>query len=289
MEKEYSKKYWQLNRDTKIVYDELDQRPPFKVASELSDLYQSGKVAKDISALCPNMIFDQAFVVDGSVIIQDLNPQGLNNNEALNEQVRSLNEISRATIQLVDAAEQTETLIKLIKGLNLKNPLFVFPGNGATTVSEYIKNAKEKLDISNSIYVPTERILTKPGKFDLLIDTKSIPEELPKNIVIIDDVVASGQTTNTIAFRLRLNNYKANIISASWTYVYGAYLDEDYVDQTVTSLAVKGNYVKRPPINSLSCLTSPRAKYDAMKISYAQKYFENPQAFLSIIQNLTNP
>ncbi len=289
MEKEYSQKYWQLNRDTKIIYDDLDQRPPFKVAPELSGLYQSGKVAETFSVAYPNMIFDQACLVDGLVVIQDLNPLGLKDNKWLNNEIRSFNEISRGTIQLVDAAEQTEALVKLIKGLDLKNPLFVFPGNGAKTVSEYIKNAKEKLNISNSIFIPTERILLRPGKFELRIEPKSIPAQLPKNIVIVDDVVASGQTTDTIAFRLRLNNYKANIISASWIYEYGAYLDEDTVAQTVTSLAAKGNYVKRPPINSLSCLTSPRAKYDAMKIAYAQKYFEDPQAFLSIIQNLTNP
>lgn len=288
MGKEYSQKYWQLNRDTKIVYDYIDQRPPFKVAPELSDLYQNSKVAEAFLVNYPGIILGQACLVDGLVIIQDLNSQGLKDNDELNNKIRLFNEISRGTIQLVDAAEQTEALIKLIKGLNLKNPFFVFPGNGAITVSDYIKNSKEKLDISNSIYVPTERVLIKPGKFDLLIDTKSIPKQLPRNIVIIDDVVASGQTTGTIAFRLRLNNNKANIISASWIYEYGAYLDEDTVTQTVTSLAVKGNYVKRPPINSLSCLTSPRAKYDAMKITYAQKYFEDPQAFSSIIQNLTS-
>ncbi len=288
MERNLSQIYWPKDRQKFLGkgerdFDAQDVRLLFKVRPDLSDLVPSMSVSCAFSEAYTEINFAQACLVDGSIIIQDVNPLGQRSNEELNNQVRALNEISQSTVQVVDARKQTGALVSLIKNLRIENPLYIFPGNGARVVSEYIKSAEEFLDISKAVYLPTTRIKIKPGRFDLKIDYGNLPDQLPKNIVIVDDVIASGQTIDTLAFKLKLIDYESNIVTASWICVFGAYLSED-INQSITSLALKGNYAKNPPINSLSCLISSDAKYDETKISYAEKYFKNPKQLQEFLE-----
>ncbi len=134
--------------------------------------------------------------------------------------------------------------------------------------------------------------MIKPGKFNLTVDYSTLPAGNFQNAVIVDDVIASGQTAGTIAFDLKYFYPNISVSLASWIMLLPTERNKDeasgirFVDRTFTSIALKGNYTSRPPINSLSTFLEEDIFSKEKTASYAQKYVSNPNEFTSTLRKI---
>ncbi len=132
MEKEYTQKYLQINRDKNVIFTGAEI-PSLTVLPEFSELAESEGVAREFSNQYPAVFFKKACLADGGVVIQNIPST---NNTAILEEVRRLNETTTVTIQVLDAESMTLDLVELIKPIQSLSgkTLFVFPGNGSLDV-----------------------------------------------------------------------------------------------------------------------------------------------------------
>ncbi|MBI3069938.1 MAG: phosphoribosyltransferase, partial [Candidatus Levybacteria bacterium] len=114
-----------------------------------------------------------------------------------------------------------------------------------------------------------------------------------RTAVIIDDVVASGQTSQRVAFLLKTRLGIKKVIMATWLFAYPSSPENkkvpsgiEGVDQTFASIVLKGNYLLRPPINSLSCFIRNEGKYEQVKNDFIQRYITDQQLFQDILDQI---
>lgn len=307
MKPEYSQKYLQIKsginrgRVGNVVFS-ADQAPSFSVAPEFSDLGESPSVAQDFTRRYPKIGFDKACLVDGVVLIQDIDVESCldsaEKSKELDRQTRGLNRFSEITLQIVSGLELTQSLLKFFSNpknrIPLDDALIIFPGNGARVASDYMRTLFPQFNPENAVYLPTERKMIRPGSFSLNIDCSTLPKTAPfRTAVIIDDVVASGQTGQRVAFLLKIRLGIKKVILATWLFVYPSSPENkeapsgiEDVDQTFASIVLKGNYMSRPPINSLSCFFRDENKYEEMKRRYMERYITGPERFQDILDQM---
>lgn len=248
--------------------------------SYLSDLTERPDLGKIFKKDFPGISFGKFVVADGNIIIQDCTPRlaPKDNLEATKSIRETLNqEDSMVTFQIVDGLSATQQLVGIIPKSTYENALIIFPGNGALSVREYLKITKPEL--TEGITVPARRTMIDKGKFEVWVD---LPDNLPEGfskILIIDDVVASGKTVNTLLLALaRRIGILPPVNLACWLIL--AARDQDYrtgfssIENVYASLVVKGNGVPNPPINSSSCLLDETGRYDTVKENYIKRYFQ---------------
>jgi len=248
----------------------------FSVPPQLSGLTPRPDLGVEYKAKFPMVTFGKFVLADGNILIQDSTP---NFDRPESEQIaktlqeRLNNQSSPVTFQVVNAYSATEELARLIGPIDIDRTLIIYPGNGAKTVKDYMQELG--LDIAKGITVPARRVSLGKGKFEISIDFPlSLPEK-PKEVLVIDDVVASGQTCRELACALmRRYGTLPKMKLASWVMLSSAEFSS-YYDNVFSSIVVKPNYVQRPPINSLSCLLSPESKYDRIKQQYSARYLRN--------------
>lgn len=289
MNKEYLLKYLQINRGRKITFD-ADEVPFLKPVAEYSDLGESISVAEKFRANWPAIVFSKACMVDGAVLIQDIAPDA-----TLTRAVKKLNETSNITLQVVDGLSLTENMATLIEesGVLNTNPFIIYPGNGAQLVKSFIVSLDKKFN-DNAIDLPTKRTMIRKGKFKLDVDYSSLPQEIDTGtVLIIDDVVASGQTAQIIASEIKTRFPNVRCVLAIWLFMAPTELENKKspsgimgVDQALTSIALKGNLTSRPPINSLSCFGRNESQYGEMKANFLNKYIADPKTFRDFIDKL---
>lgn len=284
----------QLKRKQKNIFG-ADEMPFLKPSAEYTDLGENISVANKFRANWPAVTFDKACLVDGAILIQDISPDN-----TLTKAAKKLNEISSITLQIVDGLNLTKDIIALIKksGVLSNDPLIIYPGNGSQSVKKYLSSDEKQLTV-NSISLPTQRTMIENGKFDLTVNYFSLPQNIDTNtVLIIDDVVASGQTAQTIASEIKVRFPDARCILATWLFMVPTKPENKKsssgimgIDQTIASIVLKGNLTSRPPINSLSCFTQNDKKYDEIKTYFMQKYINDQNKFTSAInllkQNIT--
>lgn len=206
----------------------------------------------------------------------------------VNKKVRKFNELSFCTIQVVEGLRLTEELLQFLtsSGVFAKDPLMIFPGEGAKSVYQYLKRLG--VNMSKATFLKTERNLIRPGVFNLSADFSSLPtKQKPNTVVIFDDVVASGQTASEIVRGIKNRFPEVEIFLASWLFLYptGNWNKEspsgiELVDKSFTSIAIQGNYSSRPPINSISCfLRNDNGKYEQTKRNWVKKYIADADEF----------
>lgn len=296
MEREYSQKYLQLNRSKKIVFD-TQELPFFRVASEFSDLESSPKVESELEQLYPNLLFYSGCVVDGAVLIQDLLPTPFTGKTAISicDLARELNRTAGITLHVADGGILNYYLLNMISRTIIeKDPLIIFPGEGARTVSGYLKKQATDFPLEKAVFLPCNRKPTGKGKFAIEIDFSPLPNNLgDRPILIIDDVVSTGATMQTIAKGLRAKYGNSQIISATWLFLAPTVKENknslsgiDNINITLAAFALKGNYVSRPPINSLSCFVRNGEKYDQVKNNFIERYILEKEAFLKTMKQI---
>lgn len=283
MEKEYSQKYLQIQRGRGVIFNSPET--PFSyVRPELSDLGISISLGEKIRTKFPMLNFSKACIVDGAIIIQDLSAL-----DSTTQRARLLNIASDITLQVIDAKSATNLLLKLLAPYQttVGDSLVVFPGEGARTMRQFIQASRE----TEAVFLPTKRSMVKPGEFDLSVDYSSLPVTTKSSrVIIFDDVVATGQTVTTIARDLRrMYSNLTECIVATWVMVEpqsDALSGLEGIDQVFTSMVVKGNYVKAPPINSLSCFIRNYGQYEAVKRTFIQKYIRDENLFNTTLREL---
>lgn len=241
----------------------------------------------------PKIKFGKFYVADGNVLIQDCSP-GVNIqdneriNSLINEQLNS--EGSLATFQIVDANEASKKLLQLLSRKRNKNSLVLFPGNGALSVKKYLSALDS--EYANGVYIPVSRTMIDKGKFEVYVKIPDLPKGFSE-ILLIDDVVASGQTSTAIVKELaKKTGTLPPIDLACWLTLdnrdpyYSAGLP--YFRSVFASLVVKGNNVSKPAINSLSCLLDQTGRYDRVKQEYTRRYLPNGEKIIEDIRNLVN-
>lgn len=304
MEKEYSQKYLQLNRDKSIVF-EARELPFFRVPPDLSDLGRSSTMEQELQQRYPNLIFRLGCIVDGAVLISDLlaftQTFDFETGDTLFNLARELNITSNITLQVVDGALANDFLLGTLckPALRTAKPLFVFPGEGAMIVNEYVRRQEPAVydlyDIDNAVYLPCERRMLRKGKFDIEVDYSPLPKNLnTRTVVIIDDVIATGQTIQTITEEIRKRYGEVNIVALSWFFLEPTVKENREspsgikgVNLTITNFALRGNYLARPPINSLSCfLREDVERYETVKQSFIERYIEDKEKFKRILEEM---
>lgn len=240
----------------------------FPVPASFSDLAERPDLAVEFRQKFPKISFDKFVLADGNILIQDSTSSlGPKENKKVNDLIRKeLNtDKSLVTFQIVDGLTATQNLATIFPQKEWDNTLILFPGNGALSVREYLRIVKPEL--SRGLFIPVQRKMVGKGKFTISVN---LPDQLPQgfsDILLIDDVVASGQTAETVAGSLaRKLGILPPINLASWvtlenrnsSYPVGL----PYFRSVFTSFIVKGNGVLRPPINSLSCLIGGAKRYD---------------------------
>jgi phosphoribosylpyrophosphate synthetase len=276
MEKEYSQKYLQINRSKGVVFDS-SEAPFTTVKPDLSDLGQSSSLAERLRDKFPMLNFSQACIVDGAVVIQDVSAL-----KSATEKAKLLNNASDITLQVIDAKSASGDLLELLAPYQamLDNSLVIFPGEGARTMYNFMEFQVE----ANAIFLPTKRTMIKTGEFDLSVDYTSLPARInTPRVIIFDDVVASGQTATTIAKHLRsIYPNITDCMVATWIMVEpksDALSGLKDINRVFASMVVKGNYVKQPPINSISCFMRNGSTYESVKRKFIDKYIRNPNLF----------
>lgn len=299
MEREYSQKYLQISRlkGIKVVF-EATETPFFRVDENLCDLGENEGVAKDFDTRYPMIKYSKACLADGAIIIQDIDLlPNLENipSEDINQTLRSLNEFSNITLQVVDGFSLTKSLIETMKrtGVFEESPIFIFPGEGARSVNEYIRRLYPELNYQG-IFLPTKRTKTDSGKFKLEVDYSPLPQELKSGrIFIVDDVVASGQTASKVSRDIKSIFPDINCRLATWLLIKPSESSNkrsmsgvEGIDETYVTIALKGNYMGRPPINSVSCFLRSGEKYDQVKTAFIEKYIADSTGFEKAIRQL---
>lgn len=289
MKKECLWEYLQINRGRKFIFD-ADEVPFLKPAMDYSDLGESISVSEKFKTKWPSIAFSRACLADGAILIQDITP-----NAALTQAAKRLNEISNITLQVVDGLSLTKDMVTLIKrsGVLSDSPLIIYPGNGSQSVRRYLISADKQFAL-NSVGLPTQRTMIGNGKFDLTVDYSPLPQDINTGtVLIIDDVVASGQTAQSIATELKKRFLSIRCILATWLFVIPTKPENKNsdsgiqdVDQALSSIVLKGNLTSRPPINSLSCFIRNENQYEKMKVNFLKKYITDQQTFEKFISSI---
>lgn len=142
--------------------------------------------------------------------------------------------------------------------------------------------------------MPTQRLMLSPGKFQINIDLSAISQGVESDCAfIVDDVVASGQTAVTIAEGIKRLKPGLPCFMVSWLFLRPSEkLNQrspsglSSFEKAFCALALKGNYVSRPPINSLSCFLREDPKGQEVKSGYFQKYVTDPEAFQEQLEKI---
>ncbi len=293
MEKEYSIKYLQINRERRktVIFDSTDL-PSYSVMPSLSDLAESDKVGQEFQNQYPDILFSRSCLADGAVIIQNILSQ---NNQQIIQEAKELNNTSNLTIQIVDAEKMTDDLLTLLsdKALLNEETLLIFPGNGAEDVLKQLSFQYPAISSNNSEQLSTKRTLIRPGVFDLSVDYSPLPSGNFGDVIIIDDVIASGQTASTIAYTLKEYFPFSRISLAAWMMLpptmkinKQSSSGVGYVDRTIVSTVLKGNYMGRPPVNSLSGLIDEGETSKEKLRAYKGKYISDEDEFTSILERI---
>lgn len=136
--------------------------------------------------------------------------------------------------------------------------------------------------------------MVAPGKFDVRVDISLLASDFDSDcFLIVDDVVASGQTATTIAEGFQKLKPGVRCFMASWLFAKPTRKQNkksasglDGFEKTFCALALKGNYVSRPPINSLSCFLRKDQKGQDIKSAYFQKYVFDPEGFQEQLEKI---
>lgn len=291
MEKERLYEYLQINHGQKIILDAYEV-PFLKPKAEYSDLGENMSVSEKFNSKWPAIIFSKACLVDGAVLIQDIAADN-----TLTQAAKKINEISSITLHIVDGLSLTKDIITLVKrsGILDDNPLIIYPGNGSQSVRRHLISV-DKQFASNSLNLSTQRTMIRNGEFDLTVDYSPLPQNIDtKTVLIVDDVVASGQTAQAISSEIKARFPNVKCVLATWLFLLptkptnkASASGIDGIEQTLASIVLKGNLTSRPPINSLSCFVRNEKEYEQVKNEFICKYMNDVEQFQTILKQVSN-
>lgn len=192
--------------------------------------------------------------------------------------------IEKFGLTIIDASEMTKDLLTW-QGwgkLEPQSTVIVLPGNGASIVKKYINNEKpfwlyrwpwKAFPHAKRVWIPGEN----PQAFVSRINRGVLIGI--KNVVVIDDVISSGETIR----KLRKEN-ESFIPNAKWQAITWVMQEAAITNGYSNVFAVKivGSKERKVPINSLSTLV----EYLNIAESYARRNFgKEAETFLKVIES----
>ncbi len=214
---------------------------------------------------------------DGRVILADVFLDA-----SVRESLFALRTIDGKELIIIDAQETAALLEDFLEKFVYQNMLFVFPGNG----SNYPKSFSDICKRSNSAGVVAKRFWT-PGSTPFVMAGAILPEIFmhlsTQTILVVDDVISSGQTMHKL-----WQNNEPRFPGAKWIGV--AWLSQRLktrplsgitgYDSVFASIMVEGISKRLVPINSLSTLR----EQPSIAESYARRHFIKHAEFLRLIR-----
>ncbi|MEI6528583.1 MAG: phosphoribosyltransferase family protein [bacterium] len=159
--------------------------------------------------------------------------------------------------------------------------LIVFPGNGSCyprNLSAICSNATNVKVYASRFWQPGTDPVVTVG--DILPDTFIITEV--KTVVIVDDVISSGQTMQKICAKNSWKFPQAKWIGVSWVSQIPQQRAKSGIkgyEYIGTACVIGKNNGGRVPINSISTLRQQMSIAE----SYAKRQFKEPELFLDLI------
>ena len=251
-----------------------------------------------------------------NIIINDTG----NSTKSIEGNFRGLNS-AKVDFIILDTYELTYplqiSLINFLSEIDIRRAAILFPGKGSesvkVTLSKETKNLISKSGISANTntqreYVSCGRfvrpVLTNPGIPKKLVNR--IIDNTIENVVVIDDVVSTGQTIQ--GMRLATETMVRDKLpedSRYDPYVRFSYPNSQTIPKisfsTFTWLLQKSACVEgytmfptsiyerrsgKVPVNSLSTFLYDKIKGEKVASLYAEKYFSDPYEFKSLLEKL---
>lgn len=189
----------------------------------------------------------------------------------------------------------SEKLSTLLRTINKKKTILIFPGNGARVVRNLLP--EELLDGIVPIEIPTQRKVNQNGTINgIELDGKTVVRETiaqrkAETILVMDDVIVTGSTLNAIqqAFPMRnLEWFGASLMMLSPLQRRGKSKIDSGVEgyNSIISPVIYQGITGIPPLNSLSTLIGNSEKSQVVRRSYMQDYVEDKEAFLKAVYNI---
>lgn len=215
---------------------------------------------------------------EGRVILVDVPLSAEASTELL-----GLKSVDGRELLLLDVQEAADLMEVFLREVSERaDALFVFPGNGAN----YPKSRSLICKKVRSVGVYAKRIWT-PGTDPIAIAGTIVPEVFmdlrTRYIIVVDDVISSGQTM----YKLYRNNEwrfpRAEWIGVTWFSQALCMKSSSGVkgySSVFASFLVESVSGKKVPINSLSTLR----EQPAIAESYAIRHYADVEAFLRLIR-----
>ncbi|MFM2331074.1 MAG: hypothetical protein RLZZ26_581 [Candidatus Parcubacteria bacterium] len=227
----------------------------------------------------PSFHYRRSLTTDGRIILLDesLDP-------GTQEELKSLATTDGFELLFLEdsqlAAETEEVLGDVLS--RYREPLLVFPGNG----SEYPRKCSRICEKAAGARVYAKRFW-EPGT-DPIVTAGSILPHLflittVETVVVIDDVISSGLTMQKVRQNNAWRFTRAKWIGVSWVAQIPQVRAQSGIsgyERVVTACVVGKANGARVPVNSLSTLRQNQE----IATSYAQRHFQRPDAFLSLIR-----
>lgn len=226
----------------------------------------------------PAFQYKRSLTTDGRIILLD---EALSNRAQ--EELRSLETNDGHELLFLEdkgLASETEEILSDMVQPGLMT-LFVFPGNG----SNYPRKLSRICQESNSTEVFAKRFW-RPGTDPVVMAGTILPDIFlitnVEMVVVVDDVISSGQTLKKIRENNAWRFTRAIWIGVSWVAQTPQARVKSGVngyEQIATACVVSKVSGARVPINSISTLRRNRK----IALSYASRHFRRPDAFLCLI------
>ncbi len=230
----------------------------------------------------PCLTYKKHLFTEGLVIILDKKTT-----TEIQKELSLLETKSGKEIVLLKAREMTYDLDTVLKQelsgiITKENSLFLFPGQGAEQVEKLSKShiGYPKLKIfAKRFWVPGDEPAASVG---VIILPKDIQPERIKIMIVLDDVISSGETLRRI-YEQNFQKFKTKWIAGSWVIQAPRMKNTNCgvtgYDKIITAIVVEGPQGKRVPVNSLSSLLG---SYDIAQ-NYAERHFKKPSEFLRML------
>ena len=187
-------------------------------------------------------------------------------------------------LKTLSGKEMTKTMLNLEiwKQIDPWKTLLIFPGNGSNLVKKQIEESSPGwLSVwPYKSYVAAKRFW-EPGQNPQAI-VGIIGDGVYvglKQVVIIDDVISSGETCSKVQRKNYIYTPGANWLAACWVRQRSAQLKKF---SSVTASESAGEENKRAPINSLSTLIADR---NICRVYSERNFFDRAQDFQALVES----
>jgi hypothetical protein len=172
---------------------------------------------------------------------------------------------------------------KMVSSKNPESTVIIWPGEGAKSVFQSVYANIPELNYFMNIFAPTSRIVENGKVRGVIPEFNNYWSVLTNpdvtEILIVDDVISTGTTINTIMDQIRLNrDQPINFSACTWFLRQPTNAGNNGITEIQSVwkyMAVEGY----PALNSLSTLLRTDQKGQVVRDSYKQKYIKYPYGF----------